>query len=184
MRVVPFLALAAVAATAAASANRPVTPRDIVGLKQVSDPQISPDGTRVVFVVSALDAKENLYQSDLWIVGAAEGEPRRLTRHPKHDRAPAWSADGSRIAFLSEREEKAQLLVMDARGGILGGDRGQGGVTAFAWALRKIIAYPRRSRHRRRRKKTKAKDDERVIDRDLKMAHLWTVEVDTRRRRA
>src|SRR4249920_1266627 len=110
MRVLLSLGLAAAALPAAANGHRAMTPKDVIELKQVTDPQISPDGARVVFVVAELDAKENLYQSDLWVVGASDGEPLRLTRHPKNDRAPAWSADGSRIAFLSEREEKPQLF--------------------------------------------------------------------------
>lgn len=170
--------------TAAVADGRPMTPKDVVELKQVSNPQISPDGSRVVFVVAELDAKENLYQSDLWAVGAAEGDPLRLTRHPKNDRAPQWSPDGKHIAFISEREEKPQVFLMDARGGEAWKlTDAKGGASAFSWAPDgKSIAYlATEAPSDDEEKKTKAKDDERVIDRDFKMAHLFTIDVESRK---
>ena len=184
MRVLLSLSLVAAALPAAANGHRAMTPKDVIELKQVSDPQLSPDGARVVFVVAELDAKENLYQSDLWVVSAADGEPLRLTRHPKNDRAPAWSADGSRIAFLSEREEKPQVFVIDARGGEPWKlTDAKAGVASFAWAPDgKTIAYlATDAPSDDEEKKTKAKDDERVVERDFKMTHLWTIDVESKK---
>lgn len=166
-------------ATGFAADKRPMTPRDIIHLKQVADPQISPDGRLVVFSVREIDEKENLYQSDLWLVGAQSGEPLRLTYHPKDDRAPAWSPDGSLIAFLSEREEKAQVFVMSARGGEPWRlTEAKAGVSAFAWAPdgTAAIAYlAPDAPSEEEEKKQKAKDDERLIDKDFKVVHLWKV---------
>jgi dipeptidyl aminopeptidase/acylaminoacyl peptidase len=162
----------------AAAERKAMTPRDIIALKQVLDPQISPDGQLVVFVVTELVPKENLYQSDLWRVGATSGEPHRLTHHPKNDRAPAWSPDGQFLAFLSEREEKAQVFLMSARGGEPWRlTEAKEGVTAFTWAPDSAaIAYlTADSPSEEEEKKTKAKDDERVIDQDFKWAHLFKV---------
>lgn len=176
-------ALTLAALPAGAAAQRPMTPQDVVELRPVSDPQLSPDGAHVVFVVSERDANENLYQSDLWLVGAGEGEPLRLTRHPKNDRAPQWSRDGSRIAFLSEREEKPQLFLLDARGGEPWKlSDAKAGVQAFAWSPDgKSIAYvASEPPSDEEEKQAKAKDDERVVDRDIRMAHLWTIDVATK----
>ncbi len=167
-----------------AAEPRAMTPKDVVELKQVSDPQLSPDGGRVVFVVAEIDSKENVYQSDLWLAGSSEGEPLRLTRHPKNDRAPRWSPDGRRLAFVSEREEKPQLFLMDARGGEPWKlTDAKGGVSAFAFSPDgKTIAYlATDAPSEDDEKKTKAKDDERVIDKDFKMTHLWTIDLATKK---
>ena len=158
--------------------RRPMTPKDVVGLKQAAEPQISPDGNQVVFSVRELDEKDNLYQSDLWLVGATSGEPVRLTYHPKNDTAPAWSPDGNLIAFLSEREEKAQVFVMSARGGEPWRlTEAKAGVAAFSWAAdaTAITYLAADAPSEEEEKKEKAKDDERVIDEDFKMVHLWKV---------
>ncbi len=102
-----------------AANRRAMTPQDITRIRFVSDPQISPDGRRVAFVVTTLSEGKDQYLSNIWVVETAGGEPRRFTTGPKRDTAPRWSPDGSRLAFISEREvrSKAQLYVMPADGG-------------------------------------------------------------------
>ncbi len=98
---------------------RAMTPQDITRIRLVSDPQISPDGRRVAFVVTTLSEEKDQYLSQIWMVETAGGEPRRFTAGPKRDTAPRWSPDGTRLAFISERDRqpKAQLYVMPADGG-------------------------------------------------------------------
>src|SRR5919108_1371980 len=99
--------------------RRAMTPQDITRIRFISDPQLSPDGRRVAFVVTTLSEDQDEYLSNIWVVDTAGGEPRRFTTGPKRDTAPHWSPDGSRLAFLSERvpQQKAQLYVMPADGG-------------------------------------------------------------------
>ena len=99
--------------------RRAMTPQDITRIRFISDPQLSPDGRRVAFVVTTLSEDQDEYLSNIWVVDTAGGEPRRFTTGPKRDTAPRWSPDGSRLAFVSEREakQKAQLYVMPADGG-------------------------------------------------------------------
>jgi dipeptidyl aminopeptidase/acylaminoacyl peptidase len=101
------------------SAARPMQPQDITRIAWVSDPRISPDGRRVAFVVTTLSEERDEYLSNIWVVDAAGGVPRRFTSGPKRDREPRWSPDGARLAFVSEREgrKKGQLYCMPADGG-------------------------------------------------------------------
>lgn len=94
-------------------------PQDLTRIRFVSDPQISPDGRTVAFVVTTLSEEKDEYLSNIWTVSTAGGEPRRFTTGPRRDTRPRWSPDGSRLAFISEREpgQKGQLHVMPAAGG-------------------------------------------------------------------
>jgi dipeptidyl aminopeptidase/acylaminoacyl peptidase len=98
---------------------RAMMPQDIARIRFVSDPQVSPDGRRVVFVITMLSEEKDQYLSNIWMVDTAWGEPCRFTTGPKRDTKPRWSPDGTRLAFLSERDAhaKAQLYVIPATGG-------------------------------------------------------------------
>ena len=100
--------------------RRPIVPDDLLRIRFVSDPQISPDGRRIAFVVTTVSAAEDAYLSNIWLVDTAAGaEPRRFTTGPWRDHAPRWSPEGDRIAFVSERErgKPGQLHVIPADGG-------------------------------------------------------------------
>src|SRR5262249_4966504 len=92
----------------------PVTRRlridDLTSIAIPSQPVLSPDGTRVVYVVRTLDGDEDRNVDRLWTVPAAGRDPRRL-RSGTADTAPAWSPDGSQIAF--QREGQVHLLPSD-----------------------------------------------------------------------
>jgi len=96
-----------------------MTPRDLTRIRFLSDPQVSPEGRTVAFVVTQLSEEKDEYLSNVWLVDGAGGEPRRFTTGPRRDTAPRWSPDGARLAFVSEREakKKGQLYVMPAQGG-------------------------------------------------------------------
>ena len=89
---------------------RPVTVKDVISMKQLSDPRISPNGSRVAFVVTETDDERNINDSDIWLVATDGGGAYRATRGPKRDDTPRWSPDGSKIAFLSDRGDKLQIF--------------------------------------------------------------------------
>ncbi|WP_365696282.1 serine hydrolase, partial [Nocardioides sp.] len=88
---------------------------DLVDLAVPSQPALSPDGSRVVYVLRTLDVEDDRNVDELWLVGTdpSQGDaPHRLTHGPS-DSAPTWSPDGGRVAFL----RAGQLAVLDAAGG-------------------------------------------------------------------
>ncbi len=163
--------------------DRIMEAKDIPGIRAAQDPQVSPDGRLVAFVVSEVDTKDNVYQTDIWLVSTSGGEPFRFTRHPKNDRAPQFSPDGKMLAFISEREEKPQIFLADVRGGEPWklSDL-KGGVSGFAWSPDGtwIAALSADTPSEDEEKRSKAKDDERVVDQDFRMTHLHRIEVATK----
>jgi dipeptidyl aminopeptidase/acylaminoacyl peptidase/CubicO group peptidase (beta-lactamase class C family) len=89
---------------------------DLTTFAVPEQPALSPDGSQVVYVLRTSDADADAEVRALWRVGAAKGEPEQLTRG-RSDVAPAWSPDGSKIAFLRSQDGPAQLWLLPAAGG-------------------------------------------------------------------
>ncbi len=102
---------------AAAQEKRPMQLDDLFRFKRVSDPQVSPDGQWVVYVVGTVDMAGNRTTSSLWLVPTEKGEPKQLTQSPKSDRHPRWSPDGKFILFESTRSGEGQLWMIAVAGG-------------------------------------------------------------------
>ena len=104
-------------ATPVLAAGRAIAIDDLLAIKTVSDPQISPDGKLVVYVVGEVDRAADKSSSDLWIVPTAGGEPKRLTTATGSDSHPRWSPDGKSIAFQSTRGGSSQIWLIPVDGG-------------------------------------------------------------------
>lgn len=101
----------------AAAGGRPFTFDDLMAIRRLGDPQVSPDGRWVAFTVTTIDKAQNTRNTDIWLVPTAGGEPRQLTTHPAADARPRWSPDGRKLAFISTRDGTSQIWVMDVTGG-------------------------------------------------------------------
>ena len=112
--------------------TRRLEPQDLYAIKLVEDPQITPDGERIAYVVAEIDRGTYEYHRSIWVAAASGGgEPRRYTGGD-NDSSPRWSPDGRALAFVrgpvgevkpknkEERDRgvgKPQLWVLPADGG-------------------------------------------------------------------
>jgi len=104
---------------AEAAPLRPFSADDLVRVNRLSDPQVSPNGRYVAFVVMETDMDANHSYGDIWVIDlddAAAG-PKRLTTHEETDVAPQWSEDGKIIYFLSTRSGTLQIWAIPLAGG-------------------------------------------------------------------
>jgi dipeptidyl aminopeptidase/acylaminoacyl peptidase len=109
---------------------------DLIALKRVTGtPAISPDGRRVAFTVRETNWADNTYETEIWIADAtAAASARPLTSGAKSSQQPAWSPDGTWLAFLSDRSDVRQLYRLSVEGGEAEALTSGEEVTAFAWS--------------------------------------------------
>jgi dipeptidyl aminopeptidase/acylaminoacyl peptidase len=107
------------AARAADGGNAPFTVEDLVLLKRITDPQVSPDGRRVAFVQRETDMDANNGRISLWLLDLTSGtaQPRRLTDVKANDSSPRWSPDSRTLYFLSTRSGSSQVWRLALSGG-------------------------------------------------------------------
>ena len=114
-----LVALITFAITGVSNAQSPISPsfEEVLSLKSISNPEISPDGNHIVYESRTVDWQENRYDTELWL-SKAGAEPFQLTNNLEHSsNNPKWSPDGKWIAFLSTSVEKRQIHVIRLAGG-------------------------------------------------------------------
>ena len=133
-----FLALAALpwSAVAQTSATRVPAIDDLLNLKTLGSPQVSPDGTWVAYTVSSTDWKQDAFVTQIWLVHVASGRNFQVTRGDKSCVSPGWSPDGAWLAFTSSRVgDKSQIFVIRRDGGeAVQMTNAENGVGGYAWS--------------------------------------------------
>ncbi|MBX3292324.1 MAG: S9 family peptidase [Acidobacteria bacterium] len=163
-----------------------LTAMDLLSVKGVGSPRVSPDGSRVVYTLSETKTekdKEWKATTHVWVVPAAGGAARQFTRGDNSCTSPEWTPDGKMIAFLTDREKagERQVWMMHADGGEAWAVTSQkGGVSGFRISpdgkslLFTATDQPTKEEEDRKR----LKDDTILIDQDLKMTHLWHFDIE------
>ena len=176
-----FLLAALIASAHALTAAAP-TIDELIQLKSVSSPRISPDGTRVAYQVNTTDWKQDAFVSQIWIALPATGRTFQLTRGEKSASQPQWSPDGKWLAFVTERGGgKAQIYAVSALGGeAVQLTKAANGVNSFEWSRdSRFLAYSSSDADEKADKKRKDHlGPFEVVRRDYHFTHIWTIELD------
>ncbi len=105
-----FFVVVSLTLSVAAQAKHPFTFEDMMKLKRVGDPQVSPDGKWVIFSVVDVDLEANTKTPHVWIVPTAGGQEREIIADQDADR-PRWAPDGKHFAFLSTKKDGSQVWI-------------------------------------------------------------------------
>lgn len=93
------------------SEKRPLQPLDIFELEWASDPQISPDGSQIVYKRNGFDIMKDNSRGNLWIINSDGSSHRKLTSREVNESQAKWSPSGDRIAFSSATDEGSELYM-------------------------------------------------------------------------
>ncbi len=156
---------------------------DVLNLRRVSAPVVSPDGRWVAYTVRETNWDENAYETEIWLADAQGRSTRQLTNAKKSSQQPGWSPNSQWLAFISDRDDTRQVYRIAATGGEAEKlTSASEGVNAFAWAPDSArIAYTMTDPTSEAiKERDKMYGEMRLEDLDRKMAHLYLFDIPTR----
>src|SRR5262252_4919234 len=105
--------------SASRAQERRLTIDELMKVRRVSDPQISPKGDFVAFTITDMDVTANKSKTQIYLVPLSGGEVRQLTNDEHSSAGPRWSPDGEKLAFVSARDGDDQVWTIDVSSGAL-----------------------------------------------------------------
>lgn len=92
------------------------TPEVLEAFGRVSDPQISPDGTKILYGIAYESVEQNKTNRELWVMNIDGSNPVRITKTASSEQNAVWIDGGKKIAFLYKEGDGMQLFTMNADG--------------------------------------------------------------------
>jgi dipeptidyl aminopeptidase/acylaminoacyl peptidase len=123
-------------AAPAPAAPRPAAIDDLARYRELSDIQAAPDGRRAVLRIGSVDAGQDTYTADLYMLDLERGDLTRLTTHAGAESRPRFSPDGTRLAFLARRDGRTQIYALSLLGG------GAAPLVSFDEAIEEFAWFP------------------------------------------
>ncbi|MGE0363158.1 MAG: prolyl oligopeptidase family serine peptidase [Vicinamibacterales bacterium] len=170
---------------APALAQRPMSIVDLISVPVVSTPQLSPDGTQVIYVQADADWAANKRVSHLWRVRLDGTGTAQLTWDSDGESQPRWSPDGQWIAFVGKRDgaDTPQIQLLPVAGGEARALTSHAtAATSPAWSPdgRYVYFMADDPKSPEQLAREKAKDDVYAFDENMPMRHLWRIDVASR----
>ncbi|MGD9347529.1 MAG: S9 family peptidase [Candidatus Aminicenantes bacterium] len=152
---------------------------EVISIRSVGAPVISPDGKNIAFTVRTTDWKDNRYDNEIWLIRDGK-EPYQLTRtRDGSSSSPQWSPDGKWIAFLADRGDQQQIYLIRPDGGEAQKITDvKEGINSFEWspdATQILFAKSEEQKNKEDREKRFGKFA--VEDAEYQFIHLWIVDV-------
>lgn len=168
-----------------ASAQSPTdrwTPELAMQHDQITETEISPNGEQVAYVVreALMEGEQSEYRSQIHVVSADGERDVQYTRGERSSFSPAFSPDGTRLAFISTRSGTPQIWLLRVDGGEARQvTSAETGVSSFQWApdgseIAFVMTDPKTEEERRRERE---KRDVQVVDEEYRFDHLYTTDV-------
>ncbi len=117
VQLVAWAALVSSALGSSTAHSQGLTVDDMLAMRRVSEPAVSPDGKLVAFTVRDTDLEENRGRTDIWLAASDGAWEKPLTSDPANDSSATWSQDGAFVYFLSSRSGHAQVWRIPTNGG-------------------------------------------------------------------
>jgi dipeptidyl aminopeptidase/acylaminoacyl peptidase len=156
---------------------------DVIDLKRVSSPKLSPDGRNILFTISSACWEENKSISHIWRIDTNGKDLVQMTNGKEGERSGSWSPDGRTIAFTAKRNEETQIYLLNNTGGeAIECTDHKGGINSFQWSpdSKKIYFTAEDPLTKKEEKKKKKKDDAFNFEHNYQHGHLWVVDVDSK----
>ncbi len=162
---------------------------DLINVPSLTDPQLSPDGKQILYVLAEANWKENRRISHIWRVNSDGTERIQMTNGEKGESVPRWSPDGKWIAFIATRDETeaeeddhGQVFLLSNEGGEARPlTQHETPASNIQWSPDGKFIYfladdPKTEEEK---KQDKVKDDVFAFDEDYKQRHLWRISIDS-----
>jgi dipeptidyl aminopeptidase/acylaminoacyl peptidase len=152
---------------------------EVISLRSAGGVSISADGKHVAYTVQTTDWNDNRFDSEIWLIKNGK-KPFQLTNTPKgSSSSPSFSPDGEWIAFLADRGNKNQILVMNIEGGEAKAVTSEEeGVSSFEWhpSGATFIFLKSEPEDKNKKEKEKRYGGFEADDKEYTLSHLWQVD--------